>query len=338
MSIDRPAPQGSVINTIQSLLDRGYTQTSGRVVNAIVASTNADGSLIQKRLSELDDEAVRLREAGEKLAPDNAYVRALLADLEPVLSTNGRRIDGVSGDLQTQGADAAGTITRQLALPGMSDAQLRAVGIAWNRPDPEAVNRLVGYVDSPAWASELGRYPQLVLDVVNNQAIMGIAQGWNPLKTARAIRQMSEGLPAAQANTLMRTLHLQSYRSATAIHQQANADILEGQIRIAALDDRTCMACIALHGTALPLGARVNDHHNGRCTSVAIVRGRPRSITTGEQWFDSLPRERKLTIAGPGKLEAIETGRAQMRDFVQPYDDDVFGEMIREASLKGVLG
>jgi len=320
----------------RALLDRGYEQATRQTLNAIGASVG--GGRINQRLAELDAEAARLEAAGQRLQPDNPVLRALVADLDTELGRIAQRVDAAAADAQRRGVDAAARLTRELALPGVTDEQLRMIGVQWNVPDPEAVNRLVGYVNSDAWAVELEAYPDRVLETVRNQAVRGLVEGWNPLTTARMIRQMAEGVPAAQANTLMRTVQLQSYRDAAVIQRMANADILTEQIRIAALDARTCMACVALHGTRLPIDERINDHFNGRCTSISVVRGRPRDVQTGEEWFGGLPEERQRAQMGDSAFELWKGGRINLRDFVQPYQDAVFGEMVREASVKGMLG
>jgi hypothetical protein len=318
---------------VEDLLDRDYERQTRQVLTAI-ASRSQEG-VIARRLTELDEEAERLREAGERLQPDNAVLRALLADMQAELDGAATLLDEGARNVERGAIDAAGRLQRQLALPGLSDARLRALGITWNRPDPEAVAAVVNYTNSDNWRRMVERYPSLVLDTARNQAIRGIAEGWNPLRTARRIREVSEGLPAHIANAQMRTLQGTAYRDATAIHQRENLHILEGQIRIAALDDRTCLACIALHGTALPAGERVDDHHAGRCTGVGVVRGRERTIMTGEEWFNSLPPERQRRIAGVGNYEALRAGRVRLRDFVQEYQDPdgIYGRMIRQGSI-----
>lgn len=321
---------------ITGLLDKGYDQAADATLRAISASTSS--GIVAQRLTELDAEAARLKDEGKKLQADNPVLRALLADMQPVMRANSRRLNDAAPAVQGQAVDAAGQLTRQLALPGMDDRQLQVIGVNWNSPDPEAVNSLVGYVQSPAWSQHLSDYEQDVVDTIFNQAVRGIAEGWSPLRSARAIRDMTENFPLAQANTLMRTVQLESYRSATAIHQQANADILDGQIRVGTLDDRICMACLALHGEILPAGVRIQDHHNGRCTAVSLVRGRPREVQTGPQWFATLEETRQREIAGHANFEAMKAGRVQIADFVQRYDDPVFNEMLREASLSGILG
>ena len=186
----------------------------------------------------------------------------------------------------------------------------------------------------------------LSIDRVNNQAIRGISLGWNPLRTAREIRRIAEGFPAGQANNLMRTLQLTSYRDGGVVHQTANVGIIQQVIRITSLDMRTCLACVAQHGdviwdserdagTAIP---RVNDHHQGRCTSVVRVRGREVNVRTGADWYNGLSEGERRELAGSANYEAMSAGAVGLRDFIAPYDDAVFGEMVGEASLRGLLG
>jgi len=68
------------------------------------------------------------------------------------------------------------------------------------------------------------------------------------------------------------------------------------------------------------------------------VRGRPREVQTGEDWFAGLGEERQRAQMGDSAYELWRGGRLELRDFVQPYTDPVFGEMVREASVKGMLG
>ncbi len=339
--------QGTVQDLINGLLDKGYEKVARPVLNAVASSVNS--GLIQQRLKELDAEVARLIEADEKLTPDNPVLRALLADLENTMQVNGRVVNGAAEAVQSTGANAAATIQRQLALPGITDQQLARIGIVWNKPDPEAVARLVGYSQSSAWEAALKKYGDDVLNIVNNQAIRGIASGWSPLRTAREVRNMAENMPGYQANSLMRTLQLTSYRDSTAINQQANVDIISQVVRIAALDGRTCLSCVALHGKVIwdserDAGSpvpRVDDHYNGRCTSVVQVTGRKLNIVSGPDWFSNLPEERQQQQGGfansPGKWEAYKAGDVTLQDFVHQHTDPTFGDMLGEASLKDAL-
>lgn len=332
-----PAPQAErLTDLIRRLLDRGYTRATDQVIRAIVR--DATTGAIAQRLAELDDEARRLAALNRPLLPSNPVIVALLVSLEETLRNDARRIADAAEDVQRTGIGAANELTRRLALPNVPDDQLRTIlGVSWNTPSEEAVAAVVNYTDMPSWADELASYGPRVQTTVRNQAIRGIAEGWGPIRTAREIRQTAQGLPAHQANNIMRTLQLQSYRTGSAVNMAANADILDGHMRIAALDNRCCMSCIALHGTVLPIGERVDDHHQGRCTSIPLVTGRSRRIQTGPEWFESLPEERQLIIAGPGKLDALRRGDIRWQDLPVAYDDPTFGRMIREAALKDLL-
>lgn len=344
MALPKP---GTVTDLINNLLDRGYNQTVQPVLEAVANATTS--GLIERRLLELQAEADRLNAAGDKLDAQNPILRALLADLEDTMRANARLVDTAAAPLQSSAIDAAGKIQRQLALPGVTDAQLNRLGIGWNRPDPEAIARLVQYAQSDAWAAELARYGENVVGIINNQAIRGIVSGWSPLRTAREITRLTQTIPSYQANNLLRTMQLTAYRDATATHQTANRDIAQRVIRIAALDLRTCLACIDQHGAVLwdsennagqPV-PRVNDHHSGRCTSFIEVKGRTWNIQRGSDWFASLPPDRQRQqlsfVNSPGKYEAFASGQLQLSDFVGTYTDPVFGDMLREASLTGAL-
>lgn len=326
----------TVRDLINALLDKGYSRATAQVTRAIVR--NSTDGLIAQRLKELETEAARLEVAGQKLSTSNPIYRALMADLETILKRDAALIDAVAPDVANVGIDAARSLTRQLALPGMTDQQLQAVGVRWNTPDPEAVTALVNYTGKSEWTGLLDKYASGISDTVNGIGLRGIVDGKGSLATAREMRRTVEGLPASTANNLMRTLQLTSYRDATAIHQLANADILEEQIRIATLDARTCMACIALHGTRLRLGERVDDHHSGRCTSIAVVKGRPRDVRSGEAWFNAQPPAAQEKQMGKAAFAALQDGAISLKDFPKPYKDPVFGPMVREASLKGILG
>lgn len=292
-----------------------------------------------QRLDELAAEAARLAELGQRLDATNPVVRALLADFEDVLKADGVIINAAAEGLQAGGIDAAGTITRQMVLGGYTDDMLRLMGVQWNRVNPDVVARFVNYARSDEWAAKLRGIQGDILQAARNTVYNGIASGWGPLKTARELRNVVDTLPAYLANTQMRTLFLTSYRDAAVLHRMANADILTEQIRVAALDDRTCMACVALHGTRLPLDARIDDHWNGRCTSVTVVRGRTTpDVQTGEDWFTSRSPAQQRDMLGPARYDAWKAGEFQLADLAKTTTDPLFGGMVQEASLRGVLG
>ena len=321
---------------LNSLLDSGYTNAVRPVVEPLLNETNR--GIIRQRLNELEAEAQRLQDLGQRLTPNNPVVRALRADLDDVLRSTSRQMNTIAGDIQQTGVDAGTSFLRQSTLQGLNDQQLARIGANFNRVSPDTINRLVDYVESEAFRDEIAQYAQGVDDVVNRIIVRGVADGWSPLRIARLLARSVEGLPLARANSLMRTLQLNSYRATNGAYQLANADILQPTaIRIATLDGRTCMACIALHGTELPLGRSPEDHRNGRCISVAQLRGQNLNIQTGEQWLNTTAGQARLSRQ-PAIQNALNSGAINVQDMVNRTTDDVFGNVITEASLRGLLG
>lgn len=335
MYIDKTQPKPAELLSL--LLDQGYTDTTAAVIGAIARDT--ERGPLAERLKQFDARAKELADKGESMTAEDAALRALLADFGDTLRKNALLIDAVSLGLESLGIDAAGQFVRMTTLPGISDEQLQGVGVRWNYADVEAINALVNYTQSDAWKQMLAQYGDIE-ERVKNIAIKGIVSGQGSLSMARDLRQAIEYIPAFQANVLMRTLQMESFRDAAAINQTANADILEPYcIRIAALDDRTCMSCVALNGTQIPLGSTVDDHWNGRCTSITVIKGvEPPNVQTGEDWFAARSEQEQRSQMGNAAYEAWRDGAISLKDFPQNQTDPLFGDMIVEASLKGILG
>lgn len=318
------------------LLDRGYERAAAAVLDALTSQMTR--GLMRTRLQQLQTEAQRLQAAGLAMEADNPVLRAFLADFEQAARAGGALIDGAAESMRQAGITAANDITVQLSA-GMSPAQLAQVGIRWNMPSPEALQRIVDLVDSDAFAQEIARYGRGLVEVVRNTAIRGIVSGLNPLAIAEQVTLAAQNIPQSYANQILRSLQLSAYRAATTATYVANADILEPYaIRIAVLDSRTCMGCVARHGERIPLGAGVSDHRNGRCTSVAPLRGRTLSIRSGVDWFASLPEARQRAQMGTAAYNAWRAGALELSQLAGRTTDPLFGEVVTQASLRGILG
>ncbi|MGB1285032.1 MAG: hypothetical protein ACPG7F_00745 [Aggregatilineales bacterium] len=329
-------PQGSLALLIRQLLDRGYADTATQVLADMNGRMRT--GIVATRIQQLKDEAGRLSAAGQQLTPDNPVLRALVADLEPVSARLASRLDVAAEALMDNGEKSAADLTRRLAFMGLDGQQFASIAARWNSPDPEAIRSALTYLNSQAWRDQLAGFGDTVIDSLNTIVSRGIVHGWNPVKTADIISTALPGVPARTGQNLMRTLQLTSYRDATAIHHAANVAIIEKTIRIAALDSRTCMSCVNLHGSVLKPGDRVHDHHMGRCTSIAIIKGSNRSVQPGEDWFNALPEARQIEQMGRAKHRAWKDGKFAFSDLSENYTDPVFGDMIKEASLVGILG
>lgn len=316
---------------INTLLDRGYESVAEDVIASIARSTGS--GVIAQRLKELQDEAQRLAGTNQALRPDNPFVRALLADLDDVLRQQAKAINNAAGDVTQAGMDTADSLSRRLALNFVPDDIQGAITSAWNNPDPNALKAIHDYLSGPQLGAELQDFRVGSVDAIRQAAVRAFAEGKGPVSAARELRQLVDDIPRARANNLLRTMFNVAHREAHAAHQLANQHILQEQVRIASLDKRCCLSCINLHGKRYPLGMRIDDHHQGRCMGISVVRGYPLNIISGEDWFNGLSAAEQEARMGPGRYADWKAGRFDFRDLSATYEDPLFGRMNRTATL-----
>lgn len=315
----------SQFNTVAQLINQSYSREITRGV-------------LNTRLTQLITEAQRLDALGQRLTPDNPVLRALLADLEQVLRQQIAAAGGLAGQLEDGAINAASELTVDLSLGGMNKAALAKLGFSFNVPDPDVIANVVNTTNTQEFRDFIANFGSQESDRIRQIILAGIAAGKGPLTIARDLTRTIEGLPRSDMNTFLRTLQLTSYRKAQDVLAMANTDILEKKIRIASLDARCCLACVFLHGQELRLDESVIDHHNGRCTAILVVKGRPMNVRRGEDWFNALPKDSQRSLAGEANFNALQAGKVTLGDFVGKSTDAIFGDMLREQSLKGILG
>ncbi len=212
--------------------------------------------------------------------------------------------------------------------------------VEWNRLPADAVSDLVGFTrnGSPlrALLDQLG--PE-ASRVVRDGLIQGLALGQNPRQVARTIRGEFGG-SLSRALTIARTETLRSYREATIRGYQANSEIVAGWRWVAAKQDRTCAACLAMDGTIHPNSERLDDHPNGRCVAAPVLRGME-GLTqweTGSQWLARQPEDVQRQVLGNAGYEAYRAGAVTLRDFVGQKHSEAWGSTRYVRSLSSVLG
>ena len=175
-------------------------------------------------------------------------------------------------------------------------------------------------------------------DKITEAILDSIKGGFNATRTAQAIRK-AFSLPLSDSLRMTRTVTAWSYREANRLSYMANPQAVEGWIWYSALEPgRTCMSCVNLHGTFHPADEVQEDHHNGLCTSIPKVIGVDNPVTeTGEEWFKAQGEQIQKQMMGNGKYEAWLDGNVSIGDMTRPYQDEVYGEMLREATLKELI-
>ena len=358
-------------------LDKAYLTTAGDMLRMVERVSNAPSGEMQLSLAALDEEAARLEEADEMMAVNNPQLEQTLKTYggtmqttQGLIASNADIIQAsvipiaiqavtmkVFGGLSGKVVQSGGDVFSPAAAKYVNDS-VSAAGIPWKKISPDAAMQAAGYVQSDAWKNRLNGWGDGYADMTEKTIIGGIRNGAGPTATAAQMRKIAQNIPLSSAENLTRTLQLTSYRDVSAAQEKINGGYIRGKIRIAKLDDKTCLACVSLHATEVPVGEPISDHYRGRCSSWLRVEGGPdfpdtmqadstpgnRQFTkfqNGEDWFASLPPERQAAQLSmqktPAKLRAYQDG-TPLNKFVTEVDDDVFGRQVTEGSLKGVLG
>ncbi len=255
-------------------------------------------------------------------------------------------LDGLTREIEAQarrlqdGAIGAGI--------DMGAKALDAAGVLFGRPAIEQVQALINYVDSAAFQQRLRRYGSTYAGEVSDTILSMAAQGKDPRKIARAVRDLMRGQPLNDAQRMVRTVQLWGARRGQQSIFQKNADVVLGWLWSSARDKRTCFGCLAKHGSKHPITEVLNDHHLGRCAMVPLTPswadlgfedGTDLTVVeTGEAWFGTLPETEQRGMMGPARWTAWKDGAFTFDQLAQPYQNDVYGEMIGEASLVELVG
>ncbi len=321
-----------ILERFNELLDSNFSDGMAaflRALDGLWRGTNALTTALEGVFAAARDAEAR----NERLTPDHPAVEAFLGQLGAELDNLSANLGSASGAVVLAALTVSGALARQLSLPRGQDSAWRGLTIQ------QLLNAgLRNYTARPAFAQMLRGFGAASVAQVQNGIRLAFQRGTSPTRLARLLRQYAKTMPRTRAITIARTLQLQTWRDATVLHYAANSHIVRYMIRIAALDGRTCIACVALHGTRLEVGQSLQDHYNGRCTVIGVTEWLPRTIETGEEWLRRQPRDFQIGLMGGAAWRAWRERAVELIEFVEEVTDPLFGEMIREASLRGILG
>jgi hypothetical protein len=365
----------TITEIVNAALDKQYNATGGKVLKQIQQMSSLPQTAMQRSLLALEDETDTLQTENELLKPGNAQLASTLRELarlfivaEMLIRTNAPSIEAggqaiaipavtakvflnITGQLIVQGTDP-------LAAIGIYEKLIKTTGVQWNTAADRVIAAATKFTETPAWITRMNKWGKGYADLVESSIMAGLENGWGPKYTAQILRQFAENIPVAAAENLTRTLQLTAYREASLAMENINGQFIQYKIRIATLDQRTCLTCISLHGTRLERGQRVDDHYRGRCSEYYVVPGGeplPKFMQsdslpgkrnfvpfqTGEEWFKGLPLERQKLqasfVKSPGKWNAYTAGNP-LSSFLADRNDDVFGHQVTENSIIGAFG
>lgn len=262
------------------------------------------------------------------------------------------RLERELADLQSALVDVSAQAQRsgveQGVRAGVAALQRGGVSVTFHLPTVETIRAGIGYVDSAAWRTAVGKLASYHAEQAADLVLSAIAAGVNPRETAKLLRDyfVTSRRPMVDALRMARTTQLYAAREGT--RQIFERTGVSEWIWSANLGNpRTCLACVCLHGTVHPVSEVLNDHHNGRCAPIPVTPrwaelglagGRELAIETGTDWFRRLPAEQQVGIMGPRYYEAWTAGAFRLEQVPRLYHNDIFGPMYRKSTLAELLG
>lgn len=276
-----------------------------------------------------------LRDAGQPVSRNAVYrlerYRALLGQLE---AEQRRYADAAAGLISAEqqyalqlgfdwGADAMAALAREAGLTA-----------AFNRLDRAVVEAMVGYATDGTPLTQLlaADYPATA-SAITDALVEGVALGYNPRKVARMMRDAMAG-NAQRALVVARTETQRAHRAAS-VESYRQSGVIQEYIRYAAMDKRTCLACLLESGRRYPVTEQFSDHVLGRCTSVPLISGVESPVEqTGTDWFLEQDAETQREIMGDGHYEAWKSGQVPLESMAQMHTDPVWGEAPRVVPLR----
>src|SRR5436853_1318112 len=323
---------------IQQIIARGdwrlrlvadYSITAGRLLTAyqnILPALRESAGSLNTRIGEWDAANPDARMSSEDVKGFGEY-SALLRRVQIEMQDFAKLIRDESGRLQTNAIPTGAQAGENLAVQ-LSGGLATVIQTQWNRPAPEALEALIGYVDGAAFRDNVNGFTDNAAQDVADTILAAVAQGKNPSAIARILDNWF-AIPFSWGDNMTRTVQLYSYRAANHATFAANENLLNGWVWIASLDTRTCMSCISQHGSVHKVTDFLNDHHKGRCAPAPWVKGTtwPELIISGPNWFETQPEAVQRTMMGGALYNAWSGGAMKWQDMSQPYHDSVYGEM-----------
>lgn len=316
-------------------LERGAASEMVRVYGGI-------WQRLQRELNSLLEEYNAALEANGEISPSWVYEHDRLHNLQRQVEAELRRFADYAEARIVANERAAVQAAGQHFQEVLAASSSRPGVVArWDRLPTPAIEDLVGFTanGSPlrTLLDELGLAAS---EAVRSGLIEGLALGQNPREIARRIRGEFGG-DLVRALRISRTETLRSYREATRRNYQANSDIIAGWRWLCAKQPRTCAMCLAMDGSFHTLDEHLDDHPNGRCAMVPVLKGEegaPPVWETGSEWLDKQPEAVQRKVLGNAGYEAYKAGAVTLTDFVGQRKSREWGTTRYAKSLKEIVG
>ncbi|MCG9895427.1 MAG: minor capsid protein, partial [Fimbriimonadaceae bacterium] len=308
-----PRPLLAAYNDILKDARRGLDGLGGRIETAQRAGLVVQPWWVyeQARAAELIREVeARLRDLGSRAA---ALVEAERGREIALGLEDARRLMGASGAVPTViggfTLPPIGAVEQSVAsfAPGSSLVQL------FDRIGPEVASLAQGVLAREIAAGRGGR------------------------EIGRSLAAEIEGLTRRRATLIARTEVNRAYRAAHREAVVANQDLFLGVRWVAAMNSRTCVACMSMNGRLFPVDYVMASHPACRCRVVPVTPDSLPPLTSAEQYLEGLTDaeiDRRLgRIGGP----LYRAGHLSIQDFARVRSSREWGDAVQPQTQTRLL-
>jgi hypothetical protein len=328
-------PESNVIQTLQTFraqmdaLDESLMRDLGtswmRIENQLLGEMAA-----------LAEEMARRRAEGEEITIQMVY----RSERNKLLQ------EQIAIEIQKYNESAAKTIStyqERAATLGINSAKFsimasypNAYSAAFNRINIDAVEAMIGLAGdgSPLFnllMKDYGSAVQGLLDAL----ISGIATGKGVKEIVQGMVE-GFGLGLDRALLIARTETQRAYRMGST-EQYRQSGVVSGFMRLVKKEG-ACLGCLLLDGEIFTTADELDDHPNGRCTAVPIVRGVDApEWEKGPEWLQRQPEAKQREIMGNQRYELWKSG-TPLETMTGKTHNEVWGNSPRPTPIEQLVG
>lgn len=270
----------------------------------------------------LDQEVREMRERGEIVPNQAIYNLQRYQQMMAQVMQELQKYDEDTVNIITAHQKESFTLGLDSAVATIMDT--RPSDPMWNRIGADAAEVAAGFAGNGAPLGQLLQrdYGDIGMKVVD-ALVDGLALGKGAFATAKDMRD-AMGMEYNRSVRIARTEINRAYRIANAM-QYERSGVVTKVLRLCAKQANTCLACLEMDGEECPRGI-VNDHPNGRCTSVAVtIGGHYPQWQKGSDWLMQQDEATQRAIMGDGRYEMWKKDGIPLRDMVRMEPNAVWG-------------
>lgn len=283
-------------------------------------------------------------------------------------------VDGVASELpaaQREAVEMALEHAERLTLEGAlarldpalaTDARV-GLRAAWDRLNTDALEYLVGTLADGTPVASVLHNASIQGAAALRDALLGeFVLGHGPRQAAARVRAMIGG-DLVHALKITRTEFIRAYRLANRDAFRANRTVVGGWLWHASLDGRSCLGCVAKHGSFHESDEVLSDHVQGRCAMLpqtppwsVLARDLEASgaldseaaarlshvpdnfpdVRTGASWLADQSLETQIKLMGRTRTAVYRDG-IPLNDLVVETVDPTWGRSVRPKPLRDLF-